>query len=1203
MFKKLLACLLNRWVIALLGLLALSLLIWFVGPLIAIADYRPLEPGAIRAALIALAILFYIGKQLWKLLKARRANARLMDGLLKQPASQASAVDPVAAEELATLGKRFADAIVVLKKARLSERGRNSVLDLLANLRQQWVYELPWYIMIGSPGSGKTTALANSGLQFPLSERFGQAAIRGVGGTRNCDWWFTDRAVLLDTAGRYTTQDSNQQADSAAWTGFMQLLKKYRVRRPINGVLLTLSVPELLEQSPAKRASHIEALRMRLQELHDELDIRFPLYVLVTKIDLLPGCMEFFSDMGKEERAQVWGTTFPYREAGTEAATAPAFSADFAALEERINARLIDRMQQERDPQRRALLYAFPQQLAAVKTTLCEFVDHLTSTSRFTDQPLLRGVYFTSGTQEGSPIDRLMGSLGRALQLERKVLPPNTPSGKSYFITRLLDRVVFQEAGLAGINQRWERRRARLQLAALLLAGLLCIGAIAAWTVSFARNRAYITDVQARTAAVSRQLEQLGAISTTNVVELLPAMQAVRDLARVANVPEGSPPASMGFGLYQGDKLAAASRSSHRRLLHDVFLPRLELRVQQQLQSDGQSNPELLYEALKAYLMLHDGRYMNPAALKAFITADWENSLPREVTLGQRQDLERHLDMLLASGDVLAPNPADPRLIAAARQALAQTPLAERIYNRIKRQGAGSNLPDFTIANAGGPSAMLVFTRRSEAAPGKGVPGIYSVNAYRQVFMQEAARVTGQLADEEGWVLGLTERERGLAAPDKNSALVDEVQRLYLQDYARTWAGFIDDIALVRASSLKQSIEQARILSAPDSPLPLLLRAIVKEVTLVQLDEADKTVADKAGDKIRSTREELRKLFGQGASQESAASGLALPENIVDRQFDALRRQVRSPAPGQPAPIDASIALINELYLLLTATDAALKGASTPPPSDVPNKVKAEGSRMPEPLRGVMLTLSAGGASQALGLTRSNLSQAMQGALGDFCSKAISGRYPFSKASARDVTPDDFSRLFAPGGLMDDFFQKNLAQYVNTATRPWSFRPVGDASQGPSSAALLQFQRAQVIRDVFFRNSPAISMRLDLKPTMMDASINQFILDVDGQLVKYSHGPQVPAPVLWPGPRGSTQVRLQLSPVSTSGASGRTFEGAWALFRLFDQVQLDGTGQPEKFLATFNVDGRKAQFEVLTNSVRNPFRLPELEQFQCPGTL
>ncbi|HAG97103.1 MAG TPA: hypothetical protein DCL78_23445, partial [Gammaproteobacteria bacterium] len=88
----------------------------------------------------------------------------------------------------------------------------------------------------GPPGTGKTTALVNSGLDFPLESQFGRGAIQGVGGTRHCDWWFTDQAVMIDTAGRYTTQDSHASADAAAWKGFLGLLKKYRRRRPINGV-------------------------------------------------------------------------------------------------------------------------------------------------------------------------------------------------------------------------------------------------------------------------------------------------------------------------------------------------------------------------------------------------------------------------------------------------------------------------------------------------------------------------------------------------------------------------------------------------------------------------------------------------------------------------------------------------------------------------------------------------------------------------------------------------------------------------------------------------------------------------------------------------------------------------------------------------------------------------------------------------------
>ncbi|HWR79697.1 MAG TPA: type VI secretion system membrane subunit TssM, partial [Pseudomonas sp.] len=718
-----------------------------------------------------------------------------------------------------------------------------------------------------------------------------------------------------------------------------------------------------------------------------------------------------------------------------------------------------------------------PQQLNTLKLVLDEFIASLFEASQFTEKPLLRGVYFTSGTQEGSPIDRVMGNLGRALQLDQKLLMPNRPSGKSFFITRLLKDVVFQEAGLAGTNLRWERRRWLLQAGALAAAVLLACGAIAAWTISYTRNRSYVAEVEARREAIANRVESLGISRSSDVVALLPVLASVQEIADVPGVNRDTVPFSMGFGLYQGDKLAAASRNAYHKLLQDTFLPRLAMRIEQQLRSDARDNPELLYEGLKAYLMLHDPEHFNAAALKAFITADWENSLPREITSRQRKELEGHLSALLDSGDAAAsPILADTRLIADARNAIARTPLSARIYNRLKRQGIASNLPEFSIASAAGPSAALVFVRASGKPLTSGVPGLYSFNGYHKAFVAESVRVTVQLADEEGWVLG-TQGATRLADVAARARLLEDVRRLYLEDYARIWEAFVSDIKLLRAGNLQQSIQLARILSAPDSPLPLLLRAIVKEVTLVQVEEADKSAIEKATDTVKTSREDLLKLFGQ-QKPTSSATALARPENIVDQRFDNLRRMVRSQG-GAPAPIDATVGLINELHTLLTATETAVKGGSTPPPSDIPNKIKAEGSRMPEPVRSLLLTLSGGGTSQAMEVTRSNLSQAMKASVYEFCNKAIAGRYPFVKGSTRDVTQEDFTRLFSAGGVIDEFFQKNLAPFVNTSTRPWSFRNMGEASLGEASSSLIQFQRAQAIREVFFRGGgQGAAMRL-----------------------------------------------------------------------------------------------------------------------------
>jgi type VI secretion system protein ImpL len=151
------------------------------------------------------------------------------------------------------------------------------------------------------------------------------------------------------------------------------------------------------------------------------------------------------------------------------------------------------------------------------------------------------------------------------------------------------------------------------------------------------------------------------------------------------------------------------------------------------------------------------------------------------------------------------------------------------------------------------------------------------------------------------------------------------------------------------------------------------------------------------------------------------------------------------------------------------------------------------------------------------------------------------------------------------------------------------------------SAALVEFQRAQVIRDVFFRGGGNVpSIQLEFKPVEMDTSIQQFKLDVDGKVVRYAHGPPAPVRVQFPGPGGRSQVRITLSPAPATGSGGLTFEGPWALFRMFDDVKIEDTPQLERFVATFNVGGRRAVFEILASSVRNPFRLPELSQFHCP---
>jgi type VI secretion system protein ImpL len=1178
---KILKLIFNRWVFLAIGILALALLVWLIGPTISISSFRPYEQEWVRIIQIAFIVLAPVVRWGWRHIKAKRANAALTKGLLQPPAE---ARPSASAEEAKQLSQRFEEALDLLKKLRFGVDHPSLWTRIRALGSQQYLYNLPWYVFIGAPGAGKTTALVNSGLRFPLADRLGREAVRGVGGTRNCDWWFTDEAVFLDTAGRYTTQQSDRDVDAAAWKSFLELLKKSRPRRPINGVLVTASVSDLLQQSAAEREAHARALRTRVQELYQTLGLRIPVYVLVTKSDLLAGFSEFFADFGKEERAQAWGFALPY---GKEELDPEPLSAELQRLERRLYDRLPERLEEERDPARRALLYGFPQQFALLRDRLVQFVEAAFAPTKLEAKLIIRGVYFTSGTQEGSPIDRVMGALARGFGLERKLLPAQHATGKSYFLTRFLREVVFQEAGLAGFDLRWERRRQWIQTGAVAACGIVLILATLAWWTSSTRNRRYLADVSGKFGEVQQQVTAVRAGARSDLASLLPTLSGVRTVAATPTNENGAVPLSMRFGLYQGGRLEAASDAAYRRMLQDTFLPSLASYLEQYLRQDVAASQDELYDALKTYLMLYDPKHLDPDAVWRWYQTRGEQLLGSEAAPNA---LKVHFDALYDRGWIDPTVPRNDAVIAKVRTVIGSDSLPNRVYGRLKR-APNQDLREFTVTDKAGPKAMLVFERQSRQSLSKGVPGFYTKDGYYKYFIVHVDANTVQLAEEETWVLG-SSRGAGTSTP----SFAEAVKRLYLEDYRRIWRQYIGDITVVHNRDFTRLVEITRVLSAPDTPLKPLMKAIDREVTLSVPPEIGGL-----GGKAQEYVSRAQELASKARSTVTGVAAGTVEKSLVDEQFDDIHRFVSGP-PGTsaPPPIDGLVQLLGEVYQFLAAADQAQKAGQPAPPATAITKAKTDAAGQPEPIRSMLNSITGGATQGTAGKERERIDAELRTQVADFCVKAAAGRYPFVRGSNLDITPEDFARLFSQGGLLDGFFQKYLAQHVDTGQKPWRFK---DPAMG-QSAALAEFQRAQVIREVYFRGGGANpSIQLEFKAIEMDANIQQFILDVDGKLVKYSHGPQNPTSVQFPGPGGRSQVRATIMPPPPSGSNAMVFAGPWALFRMFDGVQIVETRQSERFVATFNIEGRRTVFDIFASSVRNPFRLPELAQFRCPTAL
>jgi type VI secretion system protein ImpL len=611
---------------------AFSLAVWFAGDTV-----RALEGPFERFALIVAVGVAWLAAELWRARRTLRENEALLEGLAGGIADQDSAER--AAHEIALLRKRFEEALATLRRARWR----------CPDGERRTVTELPWYMFIGAPGSGKTTALLNAGLRFPLGDPLAGHTFQGVGGTRNCDWWFTDEAVLLDTAGRYTTQESDRDADAAAWLGFLDLLKRHRPRQPLNGVIVTLSVADLVHWNAEELARYAAHVRERLAELYDRLGTRLPVYLMVTKCDLLAGFNEYFAEFDAEMRAQVWGMTFELtqKSGGDGGLFAERFEAEVGRLEGRLYAMLPARLQEERDLQRRAAVYRFPQQFRVTRPLVASFLEAAFGNG-WSEAPLVRGVYFTSGTQEGSPIDRVLGTLARTFNLERKVQPPSLGSGKSFFLKRLLREVIFGEAGVAGVDMRQDRIRQRARIAAYAVLALLTLGLGTAWTASYFANRGLIAETAARTALAREAVTGLRALRTGDEARLLAALGRLRDVSDMKDSW------LLRVGLYQGDKLGAQATRAYRGALRETLVPHFALSLEESLRA----NPRR--ETLEAYVALHGGG--DTPVIEQGALSLWP--------IPDRRALLDHLRAGLAERPLALPRARDDALIEGARRKL-----------------------------------------------------------------------------------------------------------------------------------------------------------------------------------------------------------------------------------------------------------------------------------------------------------------------------------------------------------------------------------------------------------------------------------------------------------------------------------------------------------------------------------------------------
>jgi type VI secretion system protein ImpL len=321
-----------------------------------------------------------------------------------------------------------------------------------------------------------------------------------------------------------------------------------------------------------------------------------------------------------------------------------------------------------------------------------------------------------------------------------------------------------------------------------------------------------------------------------------------------------------------------------------------------------------------------------------------------------------------------------------------------------------------------------------------------------------------------------------------------------------------------------------------------------------------------------------------------------VPGAYVEDRFQWLQVLVAR-KDGQPSQLDALVggplrAVYEELRNIVSgggpAGGTALVG------------FQHQATELQGPLQRWAAQIATGSSGITADSTRAGMSARWQANVLPFCSQATKDAYPFNRRSQADISLQDFTRLFAPGGLIDTFFQENLLQYVDTRARPWTWKPVNDIDLVISQAVLDQMFNASQIRDAFFAQGATPGVTFEITPEALDPNAAAILLEIDGQTIDFRHAGGQPRPVrmTWPGAVGLARVTI-VPQVANSG-NMLSSEGPWGWFRILDTANIRATNASDQKRVIFNVGGRTAIFRMRATSVLDPFALPALYEFSCP---
>lgn len=1161
---------------SLFGLISILTTIWFAGPAIAFAEYKPLEPALNRIFLIIVTCLIFLGIYLVKLYKTKKMNEHVIDEIKASGLEQS---DHVVQKNESGLKEQFSNIDNILQRQQSKEK-KNFGHKLLGS-GTDYIYQKPWFVVIGAPGVGKTTAILNSGLSFPIGTT---DHVSKLAGTRDCDWFLTDEALLLDTAGRFVEQDNNT-TNSHDWDELLSLLKRCRPKQPINGLVLMLSADDIINNHDDKIQNQIQQIRLRLQEMQNSFNTTFPLYIIINKVDLISGFNQYFNYLDDQERKQAFGVNLDPL-TNTSAGKINKLTDDVDLIVEKLKQNIFQSISfNNQHNDQTDLAIGFASEFDRFTISLKSYLKNLLNLSRYDADVSLSGVYFTSAAQISDDAF-ILDAEQNAILKNKYSNPLNStllPKSKSYFIHSIFKDLLLNTANIAGIDRHWIKKRRKLYWTVLILLGLLLAALLFLLLKAFSYNRDYQEAEKQQLTLVEAEAKN---VDINNVSSLLNFTNKVYSLpTRNINKELLNESIFKNYGLSQHKDIEKAALAKHQSLIDESLFPVISNEIYKNLKNNIESKDyNKLYNDLKVYLMLYqpqhyDKKYIHQWAVNNIILKS-----------NHDENVIKAFEKLLDNKKLIPQNKYDAVLVQQARDLLVYTDIASVIMQDLNAYIKTLDQQSFatvSFVSMGGPATSNVFRRVSNKTLNDPVNVLYTKYGYQNLFVPFVNKRLNSVYKEEKWVIGNDTQFK--SADD----VISDLYRVYSLQYISAWKTYLQDVRMIQPQNLQQAIVMSKQLSEKNSSLAGIIKGISQNTYLMTSTQAEMQQAEATA---KSTPEALAKkaLLAQKSANVliSEAKVQGYLENISNN-FSSFQSLTLATAESS-SQLDEIIKSINDLYVYLVALDLSIQSEDQLMPDVQPLvNYKAQVNRLPDPFR-PMLDVFVGKITassqeykdgQLAALVKQQDQQIQQS-----CQNLIANKYPFSDTAKQEISIQELSQLFGKDGSFLSTLSSNVMVTNNNKV---PFRVLLD--QGIVNNKV--YAKAEEINTQYFGGNQLPRVDMSLRVQAMDKDIDNLSILYDGHKTEYYHGPLKDVQMSWP----AKQDRFVIEVTAANTAPVRIeSHGAWSFYRMLDQAtKIVPLPDGKSILAIYDLGGKKVQIEFSALSDRSLFNLTGLKDFKC----